>query len=195
MANIYGFNSKEIAEELKRQGEEGLEVDPSNMDATGNETIIIKCGEAVTPRAGLAVSGPFTGDVVYFGSGGLSLADQLDDVEFYNLTDASYEQLDVVTLTRWRELWVIVGGGGGGGSANYLCKAPVGGVPARTGNDASQTDCDTYEINSQSGAISATGSTLNIYNVWSQGIAPNAYFTVKQIDGVYVPDAEDCTGN
>jgi hypothetical protein len=112
MADVYGFNSEEIARELKRQGEEGLQVDPSNMDATGNETIIIKCDGAVTPRVGLTVSGPFNGNVVFFGSGGLDLTDQLDDVEFYNLTDTSYEEFDVVTLTRWRELWVLTGGSG-----------------------------------------------------------------------------------
>lgn len=135
MANVYGFNSEEIARELKRQGEEGLQVDPSNMDATGNETIIIKCGEAVTPRNGLDVSGPFAGDVVYFGSGGLNLTDQLDDVEFYNLTDTSYEELDVVTLTRWRELWVIVGGSGG--SAPKRVKFKINDTFLREGTEMS----------------------------------------------------------
>lgn len=126
MANVYGFNSEEIARELKRQGEEGLQVNPSNMDATGSETIVVKCGEAVTPRTGDDVSGPFGGDVMYFGSGGLSLSDQLDNIEFYNITDSTYAEGDVITLTRWRRLWILnvaTGGGGGGGELFQLQNA------------------------------------------------------------------------
>jgi len=193
----YTFKSKEVAKALVHVGNREMARKAVNPNLLGTEIITVK-----TPVAGIdAIVG------VDCSSAECNLAyvnksDELVDdpnvtkVVVYNTTGEDIAGDQYIAATRQRGVWVAsVSSGGGSSLPNYLCKAPVGGVPARTGNDASQTDCDIYEVNASSGAISATGGTVNIYNVWSQGVASNAYFTAKPIDGLYVPDAEDCTGN
>ncbi|MGI9446620.1 MAG: hypothetical protein ACR2NI_03060 [Pirellulales bacterium] len=195
----YNFRDKDVAYELKRIANESMGQVSQPYQPSGNEVIIVKA-----PTAGIvAISGTeiTSGECTrMFVNTQPTQVDITEDtsftVEVFNTTGEDIVGDTYFQAARCGTAWVsVAGGGGGGGSPNYLCKAPVGGVPARTGDTASQTDCDTYEINTQSGLISSTGSTVNIYNIWSQGVASSAYFTAKQIDGVYVPDAEDCTGN
>ncbi len=192
---IYGFNSEDVAQELKRIGLSSIGGEGTDPDPTGLEVIFVK-----TPSAGIA--GKDGSGVMSEGECTLAhidddeFSDDSDTVDIINTGTDALSGDTYIAAVKSGVNWVpIVGGGGGSAPPNYLCQAPVGGVPARSGNNASQTDCDIYEINASSGAISSTGDTVSIYNVWSQGIASNAYFTAKQVDGVYVPDAEDCTGN
>lgn len=195
----YNFRDRDVADELKRIALHNLGNVTDPRLPTGNELIIVKA-----PVAGIAAivgttitSGTCTRMFVSQGDPDVDLSeDTAIELEVFNTTSEEIAGGSYFQAARVGTSWVSVAGGGGGSAPpNYLCKAPVGGISARTGDTASQTDCDIYEINTQSGLISSTGSTVNIYNVWSQGIASNAYFTAKQIDGVYVPDAEDCTGN
>ena len=195
----YAFNDRGVAEELKRFANERLGTTNHPRTASGNEVILVKA-----PAAGIVgIDGTTitagTCTKVYIDMSGADPATAEDDsveMSVLNTTSDDIAGDSIFQAARLGSLWVSVAGGGGGSAPpNYLCQAPVGGVPARSGSNASQTDCDIYEINASSGAISSTGDTISIYNVWSQGIASNAYFTAKQVDGVYVPDAEDCTGN
>ena len=191
---LYGFKNKDAALALKTIGENLVAGNSGEGYPTGMEQMLVK-----TPSGGIdARAGDTCGEgvctmVVIDGTDFLEIPSI--EVPVLNSTTEAVAADTYVSVSRVGVHWVVSGGAGGSASPNYLCKAPVGGVPARTGNDASQTSCDTYEINNSTGAITATGSTVNIFNVWSQSIASSAYFTAKQIDGVWVPDAEDCTGN
>ena len=112
MKRLYGFNSKEIAEELKRQGEAGLRGVPVSNRAIGNEIRIVKLTEDVDPSGTTeenSVEGPYTANEQFFGSDSLVLEEEDTPVEMdvYNYSDESYSEDDIVTVTRWREAWVI----------------------------------------------------------------------------------------
>ena len=193
----YAFNTREVAEALVHVGNREMARKAVNPNLLGTEIITVK-----TPLAGIDARVGIDCSSAECNLAYVNKSDELVDdpnvtkVVVYNTTEEDIAGGQYIAATRQRGVWVAsVNGGGGGGGGGVLCKAPIGGIPARTGDDASQTDCDVYEINAQSGAISSTGQTVNIYNIWSQSVAANAYFTAKTIDGLYVPDAEDCTGN
>ena len=192
---VFGFNDKENAQTLNRLASSIRGRTNAGQQRNGEDALIVQvpAGETLDARVGADV-GTLHCEIQQLGTDA-TLSDSGSTCLVYNKGLTAFQAGEYIDVVRQKSLWIAISGGGGGGSANYLCIAPSGGVPARTGSNASQTDCDIYEINASSGAISATGSTVNIYNIWSQGIASNAYFTAKQIDGVYVPDAEDCTGN
>ena len=193
----YTFKSKDVAKALVHVGTREMARKAVNPNLLGTEIITVKTPVAgIDARVGINCSS--AGCILAYVTQDNELVDDPNttDVTVYNTTEEDIAGDQYIAATRQRGVWVAsVNGGGGGGGGGVLCKAPIGGIPARTGDDASQTDCDVYEINAQSGAISSTGQTVNIYNIWSQSVAANAYFTAKTIDGLYVPDAEDCTGN
>ena len=192
----YAFNTREVAEALVHVGNREMARKAVNPSLLGTEIITVK-----TPVAGIDAIDGIDCSSAECNLAYVNKSDELVDdpnvtkVVVYNTTEEDIAGGQYIAATRQRGVWVASVNGGGGGGGGVLCKAPIGGIPARTGDDASQTDCDVYEINAQSGAISSTGQTVNIYNIWSQSVAANAYFTAKTIDGLYVPDAEDCTGN
>jgi hypothetical protein len=191
---VYGFNRGK-AETLNRLASAISGKTNAGNQRGGEEALIVQvpAGETLAARVGADV-GTLLCEIQQLGTDA-TLSDSGNTCLVYNKSDTAFQAGEYLDVIRQKSLWIALSGGGGGGSANYLCKAPVGGVPARSGSTASQTDCDIWSIDSSSGLMAVTANTVEVFNVWSQSIGSNAFFTAKSIDGVYVPDAEDCTGN
>ena len=112
MKQLYAFKSREIAEELRRQGEAGLRGGHEGNHATGNEIKIVKLTEDVAPSGTTeedSVEGPYTANEQFFGPDSLVLTEEGTPIEMdvYNFSKVSYSTDDIVVVTRWREAWVI----------------------------------------------------------------------------------------
>ena len=203
----YAFSSQDVATYLRDLARSGMAGAGGSQAPLGRELITVK-----TPAEGLP---PIVGDkttIVECERAFLDVpykeaADTRANIEateyekakvpVLNLSSSEVSGGTFIQASRVGMHWIAVTGGGAG-TPSYLCRSPVGGLAARSTTNgqefASQTECDLYQINSNSGEILATGSTLMIFNIWSQPVEPNTYFTVQQIDGLFVPDAEDCSG-
>lgn len=78
----------------------------------------------------------------------------------------------------------------GGG---HLCKTPEVGITAYDGQTVESGSCPIWELNDETGDLSATAEFLQVFNPWKTDIGGSRFITAKQTnDGAWVVDAEDC---
>lgn len=172
MKRLYGFNSKEIAEELKRQAEAGLRGVHASNHATGNEVRIVKLTEYVHPSGTTeedSVEGPYVANEQFFGSDDLVLTEESMPagtggstpvgIEVYNFRKTGYSSGDVVMIARWRSFWVIVDSGS---RVKTLVTSSV--ITARSGATAGTGTAVSYTYDGTTGNY-VTGTEVPPYDI------------------------------
>jgi len=196
MKRLYGFNSKEIAEELKRQGETGLRGGPMGSHAIGNEIRIVKLAEDANSSGTTeenSVEGPYTANEQFFGSDSLVLAEEDTPVEMdvYNYSPIGYTTGDVVTVARWRTMWVIVGGVGG--VKTFVTNSTV---TARNGEIPGTGTAVSYNYNKTSGLYVPGSETppFNIINPYAAEVSTSVVIQCHAVGGKWEIIQSECEG-
>lgn len=74
-----------------------------------------------------------------------------------------------------------------------IAKAPVGGIPARSGTTPGSATCTFWEIGSGP-TLAATSVSETVYNISGTAVAANAFITVNReyVSGTWIVIMESC---
>jgi ethanolamine utilization microcompartment shell protein EutS len=70
--------------------------------------------------------------------------------------------------------------------------SPSGGIPARAGDVAGKATDVKHCYIGENGRIIESGSVMTVYNPFGTSVGGDRYILCKQVEGVWIVDAEDC---
>lgn len=189
---IYGFNSEDVAQELKRIGLSSIGGEGTDPDPTGLEVIFVK-----TPAAGIAGkdgSGVMSeGECTLAHIDGDEFSDDSDTVDIINTGTDALSGDTYIAAVKSGVNWVpIVGsGGGGGGRTVYQLQATTG-VSAASGLTTGSGTAEVLELQMPSGVYQGFGTFETVRNPWEETIATGSMLTCHLENGVYVIIQASC---
>ena len=178
---IYGFNSEDVAQELKRIGLSSIGGEGTDPDPTGLEVIFVK-----TPSAGIA--GKEGSGVMSEGECTLAhidddeFSDDSDTVDIINTGTDALSGDTYIAAVKSGVNWVpIVGGGGGGGGNNTFQMKTTTAVSAGDPTDGTvgSGSANMWTFNGTSFGIDSS-ALFDVVNPWATTVSSNIMITVYQ---------------